>query len=144
VLKPSPRKPAVPRRALFLVAGAIWIGVGAMLVALAVGWLRAGAWGHGALLAGAGAAGALVIHHFGFLRVVDKNLGRISTLDERPCVFAFQSWKSYVMVAVMISMGVALRHSPIPKPLLAVLYLGIGGALVLSSVRYLRVFLRNR
>jgi hypothetical protein len=136
-------KPAVPRRFLLLVAAGIWIGVGAMLVALAVGWLLASTWGHGALLAVGGAAGALVVHHFGFLRVVDKNLGRISRLDDRPCVFAFQSWRSYAMVAVMVSMGVALRHSPIPKPLLAVLYLTIGGALVLSSVRYLRAFVRG-
>jgi hypothetical protein len=139
----STYKPGVPRRFLPLIAGAIWIGVGAMLVSLAVGWLRVDAWHHGALLAGAGLASALVVHHFGFLRVVDKNLGRISRLDEKPCAFAFMSRKSYLLVAVMIAMGVALRHSPIPKPLLAVLYLAIGGALVLSSVRYLRAFLRR-
>jgi hypothetical protein len=41
----------------------------------------------------------------------------------------------------MIGIGVTLRHSPIPKPYLAALYLGIGGALILSSARYVRVFL---
>lgn len=114
-----------------------------MLVSIAVGWLLVDAWRHGALLAAAGVAGALVIHHFGFLRVVDKNLGRIAGLDDNPCVFAFQSWKSYALVAVMISAGIALRHSPVPKPILAALYIAIGGALVLSSVRYLRHFLRK-
>jgi hypothetical protein len=141
---PGAHKPAVPRRVLALIAGATWLGVGAMLVSLAIGWLRAGAWGHGALLAGAGIGGALVVHHFGFLRVADRNLARISSLDERPCAFAFMSWRSYLLVAVMIAMGVTLRHSPIPKPLLAVLYIAIGGALLLSSVRYLRAFFRPK
>ena len=57
------------------------------------------------------------------------------------CVFSFITWKSYIIVAVMIAMGTLLRHSPIPKPYLAVVYTGIGLALVLSSVRYIRVLL---
>ena len=51
-----------------------------------------------------------------------------------------QVWRSYLIVIVMIAMGIDLRHSPLPKPYLAVLYGGIGMALVLSSVRYLRHF----
>ena len=43
----------------------------------------------------------------------------------------------------MIAMGAILRHSPIPKGYLAILYTGIGLALVLSSVRYMRVFLKE-
>jgi hypothetical protein len=133
-------KPAVRRRTLILVAGLLWVGAGSMLVAFAVHWLAAdagrGAWCYAAV----GAAGALVIHHFGFLRVVDKNLGRISGLVERPCAFAFLSWRSYLLVACMIGMGAFLRRSPLPKPYLAALYLAIGCALILSSVRYLRVF----
>jgi hypothetical protein len=37
-------------------------------------------------------------------------------------------------------MGGLLRHSMIPKKELAILYIGIGLALILSSVRYIRVF----
>ena len=51
------------------------------------------------------------------------------------------SWKSYLLLGVMMALGIGLRHSPLPKPYLAVLYIGIGLALVLSSVRYLRVLL---
>ncbi|MBU0510786.1 MAG: hypothetical protein KJ638_03670 [Chloroflexi bacterium] len=36
----------------------------------------------------------------------------------------------------MIAMGITLRHSPIPKHLPAVLYIGIGGGLFLSSLFY--------
>ena len=38
----------------------------------------------------------------------------------------------------MITMGVALRHSSIPKPWLAVPYTGMGLALVFSAVSYLQ------
>jgi hypothetical protein len=140
-MRDGAHKPAVPRKFLPLIAGVIWVAVGAMLVALAAGWLLDDAWHHGNLLCGSGAAGAFIVCHFGFLRVVDKNLGRIALLDERPCAFAFQSWKSYLLVAVMIVMGEGLRQSPLPKPILAVLYIAIGGALLLSSLRYLRAFL---
>ena len=37
----------------------------------------------------------------------------------------------------MMTLGIYLRtYSPIPKPLLAILYLGIGGGLLTSSLHY--------
>ncbi len=62
-------------------------------------------------------------------------------MEGTKCVFSFITWKSYVVVAVMVAMGALLRHSPIPKPYLSILYIGIGLALLLSSIRYLRVLL---
>ncbi len=61
-------------------------------------------------------------------------------MQGKRCVFAFQSWKSYLIVVIMIAMGIGLRHSPIPKPYLSVLYIGIGLALILSSFRYLKYY----
>lgn len=119
------------------IAGVMWSGVGVMLTMMAVRWLSAYP-GHAWLFAVTGITAALVIHHFGFLKVVDKNLGRISRLSPKPCAFSFISWKSYLLIIVMMSMGIALRHSPIPRQYLSVLYLGIGMALVLSSIRYFR------
>jgi len=136
-------KPGVERWALLLLAGLVWIAVGTMMLLLARGWLAVLPAPRAALVAGAGFAAALVIHHLGFLRVVDKNLSRILPMQGKRCLFSFMSWKSYLMVAVMVAMGVALRHSPLPRPALAVLYLGIGAALILSSVRYLRHLLRD-
>ena len=64
-------------------------------------------------------------------------------MDGKKCLFAFIPWKSYLIIAVMMTMGIVLRHSSIPKQYLAVLYIGIGLALVLSSVRYMRIFIRE-
>lgn len=134
-------KPGTDRRVLLLLAGLMWVGVGAMLLSFSYSWLHASQEDGSFRLAGAGVLLALVIHHFGFLRIVDKNLGRILPMQGKRCVFSFMTWKSYLTVGVMILLGLLLRHSPIPKPFLSILYTGIGLALVLSSVRYGRVLL---
>jgi hypothetical protein len=130
-------KPAVGKSALLFMAAFVWIAAGVMLLSFAYSWLHRLAT-HGFLFAGIGVVLALVIHHFGFLRIVDKNLARILPMAGKHCLFSFMTWKSYILVAVMASMGVALRHSPVPKSYLAVVYIAIGMALVLSSLRYLR------
>jgi len=131
-------KPGVPKSVLLLVAGAIWVMVGIMLNGMAYWWLRKELPAHALLAVVVGFVGSLFIHHFGFLRIVDRNLNRILPMEGKRCVFSFMPWKSYVLIAVMIALGVLLRHSPIPKLYLSVLYVGIGTALILSSVRYLR------
>ncbi len=139
-LKLQRLKPSVGKEILVLLSGVLWILVGLMLLNYARQWLMAQGGGAAVVLALSGFGCSLIIHHFGFLRVVDKNLGRILPMEGKRCLFAFQSWKSYLIVVVMIAMGIGLRHSPIPKPYLSVLYIGIGMALILSSFRYLRYY----
>lgn len=134
-------KPAVSRHTLLLLAGLMWVAVGSVLLSRAAGWLREGHPAHLPAFVAVGVFAALLIHHFGFLRVVDRNLGRILPMEGKRCAFSFMSWKSYVMVGSMVALGTGLRLSPIPRPYLAVFYIGIGLALVLSSVRYLRLVL---
>jgi len=134
-------KPGVDKRVLLLLAGLLWIGVGTALLRVSFSWLRTAHTDVFSPFTAVGLVLALLIHHFGFLRIVDRNLGRLLPMEGKRCLFSFLSWKNYLMVAVMIGMGTLLRHSPIPRPYLSVLYMGIGGALVLSSIRYLRVLL---
>jgi hypothetical protein len=82
------------------------------------------------------------IHHFGFIKIATKNINRILALREKTSPFAFMTWKSYLIVLVMVSMGIALRHSAISKKYLSVLYNGIGLALFLSGIRYFRFFFK--
>jgi len=115
----------------------MWCGVGIMLTSMAVHWLKVydgSPW----YFAVPGIIAALVIHHFGFLKIVDKNLGRIARLPGKPCIFSFISWKSYLIILIMVTLGITLRHSPIPKHWLSIIYLGIGLSLFLSSIRYFR------
>ncbi|MDX1762810.1 MAG: hypothetical protein R3231_00660 [bacterium] len=142
--KPLERfKPAVEKRLLLLLSGIVWIAVGAMLLSFAYRWLSEVGGLLSLVCGGAGLMAGLIIHHFGFLKVVDKNLGRILPMQGKQCLFAFQSWRSYFLIVVMMAMGVGLRHSRIPKPYLASIYIGIGMGLILSSLRYLRIFMRQ-
>lgn len=128
--------PAVPRPLLLFVSGLMWSLVGIMLCRMA--WLWIFPLGMPLFLAPLfiGAAGACVVFYFGFSRIAQKNIDRLCRLPERACFFAFQAWKSYLIIAFMIALGLTLRHSSIPKFLLAVVYFIIGGGLFLSSFRY--------
>jgi len=136
-------KPAVTKNVLLFVAGFTWGLVGTMLLFLAFSWLSKTSNINIYLFGGVGVVLALMAHHFGFLKIVDKNLERILPMDEKKCLFSFIPWKSYLIIAVMITVGAMLRHSVIPKQYLAILYTAIGLALLLSSVRYMRVFFRE-
>lgn len=134
-------KPAVNKEVLLFIAAFMWFGVGTMLLCLSFFWLKTFHVQGSALYCAIGVAVALLVHHFGFLKIVDKNLGRILPIEGTRCIFSFMPWKSYIIVAVMVAMGTLLRHSPIPKPYLSILYIGIGLALILSSIRYLRALI---
>ena len=136
-------KPAVAKSVLLFLAGFIWICVGLMLLFFAFSWLVKSTGVNIYIFAGAGVIPALFAHHFGFLKIVDKNLKRLLLADEKRCLFSFIPWRSYLVIAVMITMGMILRHSAIPKHYLSVLYTCIGLALILSSVRYIRAFFRE-
>jgi hypothetical protein len=86
-----------------------------------------------------GICGSLIIYRGGFLRVARTNMARIyrqAPGKEKVCLFAFQNWRSYIIVAVMIAAGYTLRHSSLPKIYLAPVYLAIGMGLFLASLHY--------
>lgn len=116
----------------------MWSGVGIMLVAFAANWLGVIHSWTVLLLILAGLLLAAGIYFFGFSKLASRNVQRIVNIPkERVCLFAFQKWTSYPLVLVMIAMGIYLRiYSPIPKPYLAILYIGLGASLFVSSFQY--------
>lgn len=131
-------KPDVPKCWLFATCALMWSGVGAMMLMTGIGWLRplttvdaAGALTGGVLL-------AVAAFYMGFRSIARKNIHRLRQLPERGCFFAFQAWKSYLIIAFMIALGIVLRHSPVPRICLSIVYTGIGGALLLGSTLYYR------
>jgi len=129
-------KPAVPRNWLIATAGLMWTAVGAFLCSLACHWLSALDSGRTILFGALGLFFAFVVYYFGFSKIAKKNIDRLFQFPEKICFFAFQAWKSYLIIAIMVAMGAFLRHSSIPKQYLAVIYSAIGGALILSSFHY--------
>jgi len=129
-------KPAVSRYWLISLAGLLWSAVGVMLCRLAYLWLTAVPWGGAVFLGISGILLALIAYRFGFSRIVGKNIDRIQQFSEKGCIFAFQAWKSYLIIVIMVALGLFLRYSPLPKQYLAVVYLAVGGALFLSRFHY--------
>ena len=135
-------KPAVPKCWLFAASGLMWSAVGLMLGVTAVGWLAPEGWliGTGYGLAGLILTVGVLRRRFG--RLAQQNIHGLRKLPSRGCFFAFQAWKSYLIIILMILLGVTLRHLPIQRPLLAVVYTAIGGALFLGSFHYYDHLLR--
>jgi hypothetical protein len=131
---------SVDKSILIFLAGLMWCGVGVMLIRYAVSWLSLCTAREQIFFYFAGFLAAMPIHHFGFLKIADKNISRLLPLTEKKNPFSFMTPKSYLIVIVMVSMGIALRHSQISKKYLSLLYNGIGLALFLSGIRYFRFF----
>ncbi len=134
--------PRVDRKILILISGLMWCGVGVMLMILAETWVNHYSGRGKYIYYITGFLIAMPVHYFGFLRLAKKNLSRLIPISGKKCVFSFITWKSYITLAIMIFMGIILRHSSIPKNYLSILYNGIGLGLFLSGIRYLRTVLK--
>jgi hypothetical protein len=129
-------KPAVERRWLYVAAALLWGAAGLMLCGRAYGWLIHERLSTALPFALAGIASGVVIYRFKFSHIAARNVRRIESLSERVSIFAFQSPLTYLLIALMMGLGIALRRSSIPKPYLAVLYIGIGLGLLIASGDY--------
>jgi hypothetical protein len=128
--------PVLPKKWLLVIAGVMWTGVGVMLLGYAVTWLTNPLSLITGLLGALGIIISILANRFEFSKLAMKNVTRILALNEKPCLFSFQAWKGYLIIIVMITAGILLKSSAIPKPYLAVVYAAIGGALLQSSVNY--------
>jgi hypothetical protein len=128
----------VDRRWLFAIAGVVWMAVGVLLLGYAVTWLAPVSVSLEIELGIAGLGVAAVFALFVFRGIVRKNIARIEGGPARASAFAFQGWKSYLVTVLMIVTGVVLKRSAIPKPDLAVVYLGVGLGLMITSGLYHR------
>ena len=132
--------PAVRRAILVRSAAVVWTAVGIYLSIMAVLWFRAST---GSVLPLALLALGLgfIKGRFIFSKLARRNIERIGELSphkDKICLFAFQAWESYAVIAAMMSLGIILRHSRLSREVLAVVYLAIGAALLYGSGPYWR------
>lgn len=128
--------PTVPRHWLLALAGLMWSAVGILLITYAVQWVTQPVTAVALSLGLLGLAISIATNLFGFSKLAHKNIERIMAYEERACAFAFQAWKSWLIIAVMMAGGMLLRHSAIPRPVLAVPYAAVGGGLFQASIKY--------
>lgn len=129
-------KPAVERYWLMLLAGALWTVVGTGLCLTACVWLAQLEWPQNGLGVLAGFGSGILIYRFGFSRLATRNLMRIATQPVRVCIFAFQAWRSYLLIAGMMVLGGVLRHSSLSLLALGIIYAAMGTGLTLGSAMY--------
>lgn len=132
--------PAVANLWLIGLAGTTWGLVGLLLCQYSYGWLSPLQPNHAAYFALAGIAIAAVVYRFGMSRIAQKNLKRLQGIEGKRCIFGFLAWKSYLIIALMVTMGVTLRHSAVPKDYLSLVYTSMGGGLLMGSVHYFKTF----
>ena len=138
---PSSFKPAVPRHYLFAIAAVLWTVAGVILCVRGETWLEGLSRGTEFALEAASLALAVPGYLILFTKIVQKNIDRISRLPERTCLFAFTAWHGYLMIAVMMTIGITLRNTSIPKYYLSVPYSTMGVILLMGSFRFYRTFL---
>ena len=129
--------PAVDKKYLLLTAGLMWCGVGVMLISFALSWLNHYEGRGRILFYAAGLLAGMPIHFMGFMNLAQKNIARLMALQGKKCIFSFITWKSYLIIIIMVTLGITLRHSSIPKQYLSILYNGLGIGLFLSGILYI-------
>jgi hypothetical protein len=132
--------PTVRRHYLFAFAGMLWTIAGGILCVRGTIWLQLLS-PLGKIIVGLlSAVIAAVGYLYGFSKVVQKNIDRIRQMPERAAIFAFTPLRGYVMIALMITIGITLRNSTIPKYFLTLPYDVMGGVLLIGSIRFYRQF----
>lgn len=136
--------PKVGKHILILLSGLLWSAVGLFLISLAIEWLYLLDFPYPIIGIFTGLVSGIVIARFGFSSIARKNIFRIHQYQkERICIWAFQKWSSYLLIAFMMSLGIWMRQASfIPKVVLVSIYLAIGLALFLSSLYYFKDYIR--
>lgn len=132
-------KPGASRRTQAFAAAILWTAVGLGLTAAGWFWCSAASWPWPLLLAAAGillggVKGALVI-----APTARRIFRRILSREEGSCLGGAFSWRSWLLVGVMMGSGILLRRSPLPRPLLGLIYSAVGVALLVGGATLWRL-----
>ena len=110
-------KPGVSKRTLLFVAGSFWTIGGGILLFRGISHLIEFQ-DHLTLRFILGGLGGIAFYLLVFSRIKKKHTRRIITLKlENPCVFSFFDFRSYFMMALMITGGITLRKMELIDPL---------------------------
>ena len=125
-------KPGVSRSTHLSVASFLWTAIGTMLMIRGWGWI------------GPGNARWLILVAFGigtaksvFLldKMAKRGVQRIIDLNDGTCLGAVYSWKTWLLVGLMMAFGIAMKKLTEPGVIIGTLTMAIGWALFFSSRR---------
>lgn len=130
-------KPGIPKRVLLFMAGGVWIFAGGFLL-----WRGWNMISHIyekpfiTLLICAALGG--LFYYILFDKISSAHTNRIKSLPQsHPCAFSFFNWRSYMMMALMITTGIILRKvGLVPTKYMAPFFIVMGTPLVISAIRF--------
>ena len=138
-------KPGVSKRSLLFVAGCVWTIAGGILITR--GLIKVIASNHYLLpeLIIAAIVG-IIFYIVLFSRISSKHITRITLIKvEDPCFFSFFNFRSYFMMAIMISGGITLRKLNVINPdILYSFFLAMGLPLLISAYRFFFSWVKNK
>lgn len=135
----------VKRRTLLILAGVIWVVAGANI--LRIGLMD---WGESSqnpiVMVGEAIAIGSLFFWFVFKRLFTKNTRRMKDKREyENCPFSFFDTKGWVMMGFMITLGVLARsYGWLPVGFIAVFYVGLSSALIITGVMFIRYFFKYK
>ena len=128
--------PKVRSEKLLIIAAVVWLLAGINILRLGVIAISGTELAIFLLVVGIGIT--FLLFHMMFAKLVGKQSNRIRAYgSKRTCAFAFFDVKGYVMMAIMMGGGIALREfGIIPEWIVAFMYTGIGSALALAGIGF--------
>jgi hypothetical protein len=123
-------KPGVNRAVHLFAAPLLWTVIGSLLIIRGAGYIGYGqGWWYIGLALTAGTAKSVFILD----RTARRGVKRIVSMSDGTCLGAVYSWKTWMLVGLMIASGILLRTFVDPGAGIGTLYVAIGWALLLSS-----------
>ena len=123
-------KPGARRSAHLFIAAMLWSSIGILLMVRGWGWMDPGP-GRFFIIPG------VLLGTLKSIFILDKtaarSIRRIKEFDDVTCIGAVYSWKTWLLVAVMMFSGMAIRMLIEPGMVIGTLYTAIGWALLFSS-----------
>ena len=127
-----------------ITVGAMWFLVGAFLITRGIGWIHElGLTTKLIIFTSIAVTVGLLKGKFVLQKVALKYLKRSDTIEYNK-IDILTGWlkilgiKGSLLIALMIAMGVVLRHSNINRPILGVIYMAVGIALLYSSKMFFK------
>lgn len=137
----------VSKRTLLFIAGLVWLAAGINILRIglrALVPLFSGAAGRLWLALG---LTVLICAAFSvmFQRIVVKHTRRILAYETKQPFYRFFDWKSYILMAFMMTLGITLRRSGfVPEFFFTWFYTGLGTALSAAGIRFLVHCVKHR
>lgn len=137
----NPYKPSIAKRYLMIIAAFVWLFAGSMLLYKGIAFMIKNPSAIVLKLIISITIG-LLFFAIMFSKIVAKHVTRILSIKhERPCLFSFFNWKSYLLMGSMITFGILLRtFHIIPMEYLSCFYVSMGIPLLISSHRFFKLF----